>query len=610
MVQLTPSLLLKVDITKAFDSVSWPFLLRVLQHLGVGRLFREWVCIILASASSKVVLNGVPGNTILHRRGLRQGDPLSPTLFLFVMEVLNALLRHAENLQLLAPLPCRGVRFRTSMYADDVVMFISPTARELGLVRGVLQCFGGASGLHTNLGKCSISPIRCTDEHLAIAAQEFPCGIKTFPCTYLGLPLSYKRLPKSSLQPIVDNVCRRLSPWLSKFYTSAGRLVLIKSVVTAIPIYLSIAMDLPQWLLDFIDKRIRAFFWKGSETVNGGQCLVAWERVCRPVEYGGLGILNLKLLGYALRIRWLWLKKIQDGCWTGLKLNPEPEVQAMFDDSIRIVVGDGRMALFWTDPWLNSASIKQRAPALFAAVEPRTRNTRTVADALADRRWIRDVTGALSVPALVEFLELVDTTQHVPLSPDVPDQVQWKLTASGVYSAESAYRAFFTGMGLFPCGKAIWRTWAPAKCKVHIWLAMQRRLWTADRMARRGLNARATCPLCEQENETADHIAVGCVLVREVWYNSLQRCNLQHLTPAADDELIRWWPEARLRVPRPHRKGFDSIVLLVVWTLWKERNSRVFERYAETLPTICQRIADEVELWKLSGAAGLALIWS
>jgi hypothetical protein len=73
----------------------------------------------------------------------------------------------------------------------------------------------------------------------------------------------------------------------------------------------------------------------------------------------------------------------------------------------------------------------------------------------ADRRWIRDVTGALSVPALVEFLELVDTTQHVPLSPDVPDQVQWKLTASGVYSAESAYRAFFTGMGLFPCGKAI-----------------------------------------------------------------------------------------------------------------------------------------------------------
>jgi hypothetical protein len=117
------------------------------------------------------------------------------------------------------------------------------------------------------------------------------------------------------------------------------------------------------------------------------------------------------------------------------------------------------------------------------------------------------------------------------------------------------------------------------------------------------------CPLCEQESETADHIAVGCVLAREIWYNTLRRCDLQHLTPIADGELIRWWPEARQRVPRPQRKGFDSIVLLVVWTLWKERNSRVFQRYAETLCTICQRVADEVELWKLSGAVGLGLIW-
>jgi hypothetical protein len=359
-------------------------------------------------------------------------------------------------------------------------------------------------------------------------------------------------------------------------------------------------MDLPQWLLDFIDKRICAFFWKGLESINGGQCLVAWERVCRPVEYGGLGILNLKLLGYALRIRWLWLQKIQDGCWTGLQLNPELEVQAMFDKSIRMIVGDGRMALFWTDPWLDSDNIQQRAPALLAAVEPHAQNTRTVADALVDRRWIRDITGPLAVPALVQFLELVDVVQTVLLSPGVPDQVQWKLIASGVYSAGSAYKAFFAGMGLFPCGKAIRRTWAPAKCKVHMWLAMQRRLWTADRLLRRGLNARAMCPLCEQESETADHIAVGCVLAREVWYNTLRRCDLQHLTPIADDELIRWWPDARQRVPRPQRKGFDSIVLLVVWTLWKERNSRVFQRYTETLCTICQRVADEVELWKLS----------
>jgi hypothetical protein len=98
----------------------------------------------------------------------------------------------------------------------------------------------------------------------------------------------------------VDTVCRRLSPWQANFYTAAGRLVLIKSVIISIPIHLSIAVELPVWLLQFLDKRIHAFFWKGSDAVLGGHFLVAWDKVCQPVEYGGLGIMNLRLLGIAL----------------------------------------------------------------------------------------------------------------------------------------------------------------------------------------------------------------------------------------------------------------------------------------------------------------------
>jgi hypothetical protein len=64
----------------------------------------------------------------------------------------------------------------------------------------------------------------------------------------------------------------------------------------------------------------------------------AWDKVCKPIEYGGLGIMNLKILGYALRIRWLWLQKLRDGCWTDFQLSPEPEVKSMFDASIRITV--------------------------------------------------------------------------------------------------------------------------------------------------------------------------------------------------------------------------------------------------------------------------------
>ena len=384
--------------------------------------------------------------------------------------------------------------------------------------------------------------------------------------------------------------------------------MLIKSVITSIPIYLSIALELPAWLLELLEKRIRAFFWKGTDAIQGGHCLVAWDRVCQPVEYGGLGVLNLKLLGFALRTRWLWLQKQRAWCWSGLPLRVEHEVQALFDASTCVVVGDGRMALFWTDPWLNATPIAQSAPALFAAVSVHARQ-RTIGEAVLDRCWIRDITGPLTIPVLTQFLILVDALQAVVLTPGIADRVVWKLTSSGEYSARSAYRAFFVGLEFFPCGKTIWKTWAPAKCKIHIWLALQRRLWTADRRLRHGLNSHTNCPLCDQAPETADHLALGCVFAREVWTKVLHRCNLDLLVPRDGDSLIEWWPDARRRAPPRSRKGFDSLVILFVWSLWKERNGRVFQRSAEMVNLVFRRITYEIELWKLSGAVGLRQIW-
>ncbi|XP_044346090.1 uncharacterized protein [Triticum aestivum] len=85
-------------------------------------------------------------------------------------------------------------------------------------------------------------------------------------------------------------------------------------------------MQLPMWLIDGFEKRICAFFWKATDVVSGGHCLVAWEQVCKPFEYGGLGVLNLKPLGYAFRPA------------------VEPEVQVIFDSSIKVMPGMGAHA--------------------------------------------------------------------------------------------------------------------------------------------------------------------------------------------------------------------------------------------------------------------------
>ena len=146
-------ILLKLDITKAFDSVSWPFLLEVLQQLGFGPIWCDIISGLLCSSTNQILLNGSPGEKIYHQRGLRQGDPLSPMLFILVMDVLCHLIRKASEEQLLQPLARRALQHRISLYADDVVLFLRPTADDIGITLDILQLFGNASGLTTNLQK-------------------------------------------------------------------------------------------------------------------------------------------------------------------------------------------------------------------------------------------------------------------------------------------------------------------------------------------------------------------------------------------------------------------------------------------------------------------------
>jgi hypothetical protein len=138
------SLLLKLDITKDFDFVSWPFFIEVMQHLGFGQLWRDLISGLLVTSSTQVLLNGCPGCHILHKRGLRQGDSLSP-MFILVMDVLGSLFSKAEEEGLLQQLSCRRKLHRVSMYADDVALFLHPTPADMALTLDILKLFGDAS---------------------------------------------------------------------------------------------------------------------------------------------------------------------------------------------------------------------------------------------------------------------------------------------------------------------------------------------------------------------------------------------------------------------------------------------------------------------------------
>jgi hypothetical protein len=257
-------ILLKVDISKAFDTLSWPFLIEILHARGFSNRWCEWISIFMSTATSRVLLNRCPGKPIQHRRGVRQGDPLSPMLFIVAMDMMNRIFRAAVNTCVLEQ-GIHAAQRHISLYADDAIIFASPTRREGRAIAWLLDIFGGASGLRTNISKCSITPIFGDDDGVLEFQQELPCQIQQFPIKYLGVPLSTDPLPRGAVRPIVNKVAAKLVPWHGSLMSKSGRLIVVKSVASAVPIYTIMANDLPAWAADEIDPLRRNFFWAGGD---------------------------------------------------------------------------------------------------------------------------------------------------------------------------------------------------------------------------------------------------------------------------------------------------------------------------------------------------------
>jgi len=199
----------------------------------------------------------------------------------------------------------------------------------------------------------------------------------------------------------------------------------------------------------------------------------------------------------------------------------------MFNIGLVSHVANGNNSLFWSDRWLMGCCISDLAPTVVEAVPLKTRQQRTVAEALLEQAWPADIQGCLSLSmiGLFEYFQLWDMMQDILLSKE-DNQHSWRLEGSGQFTSKSAYRAFFNGSTTFEPWLRIWKTWDPGKCKVFLWLAIRNRCWTADRLQKRGLPHPDKCVLCDQEVETVQHILTSCLFARDFWFKILAPLDL------------------------------------------------------------------------------------
>lgn len=311
-----------------------------------------------------------------------------------------------------------------------------------------------------------------------------------------------------------------------------------------------------------------------------------------PKWAGGLGIPNLQWLNIALQARWPWLQQFdKDRPWAEFQIQVPNVARQIALSAMRPTVGSGQSIRFWEDRWIDGLCVADIAPNIYARVRPRTRKTCSVATALHDNAWTRDVNPELSPEALQEYFALWNRVAGITLDETRQDGVVWCWETNGIYSTRSAYAAKFWGREVDQTADFTWKARAPLRCRFFVWLATQNRCWTSDRLARRGLDHQDSCPLCGQEEESIDHLFIPCGFARQVWAAIFQAMDKPGWIPTMTDTLTGWCAAQNSNETR--KRMLNAFRVLAMWEIWKHRNTIVFEGTSPSIPHVLRQFVEE-----------------
>ncbi|XP_074308855.1 uncharacterized protein LOC141643553 [Silene latifolia] len=601
---------LKLDMAKAYDRIEWSFLEGTLRDMGFDDRWCNRVMLCVRSVTYAVTINGSYTECFKPQRGLRQGDPLSPYLFILCAEVFSSMIRREMEMGNLHGIRIAPVAPMVShlFFADDSIIFTKANEREARLVKSIINRYEKASGQLVSLDKTTVSFSRGTHNYRKNLVASI-LGVRAVreQGKYLGLPTVIGNSKRELVQLLKDKLTKRLQGWRSLMLSKAGREVLIKAVAQSIPTYAMSVFKLPGFFCDELKSLVLNFWW-GAENGRKKIPWVAWEKLCRSKDKGGLGLRDFRLFNNALLGKQGWRLMMEDTSLMArvikgkyfadrgfleaeLGSNPSFTWRSIWESKDVILlgarrrIGDGWSTKVWMDPWIPNTQSRR-------VLSPRNGSDMSlkVAQLMNDdyNGWNEELIGALFLPFEQERIRAIQLSDIKPI-----DDWCWDHTKDGQYSVRTAYHLLMGRGGeaeQSDYGRSkwlwnvIWKTPVIPRVKIFMWQLCHDALPTRHNIGRRLALRDEDCPFCSCNMETCLHVFWGCGWVSGVW----EGVGLEEKVDIRA-ERVREWVEGVFREgDEKERKVF----MLSCWAIWESRNAAIFEGKGRHCELVIRRVQE------------------
>ncbi|XP_028555324.1 uncharacterized protein LOC110094857 [Dendrobium catenatum] len=556
----------KLDIRKAFDSLSREFLLHRLKLKGFPDHFIKLIKCCIFDVYFSISINGSLEGFFKSSSGLRQGCPLSPLLFCIAMDGLS----HCLHPNIFQGITCNGVSVNHLMYADDLLVFGKAEHDNAQFLLLSLNRFAEASNLAVNPTKSSIIFSKNVTAPSLIADL---LGIQNTNVllTYLGLPISPSRLKFSHFQPLMSKISALLAGWKVKFLSFAGRLQFLKYTIADTIAYWIRGAIIHKRCRTLISKLCSKFLLHG-DTEAKKMHLIAWNSITKPKIHGGLGIHSFDALYFGTAASFIWKIYNVDnlvGKWFRANfLSPWKSAPPSSSNFWKMIcthalgfkhyfsffIGPNSRFSFLWDPWFNGKLLGD-------FISDIRLSSAVVGNFISDGAWC--LPDAFPLEIKTEILNIAIFEEPV---------IMWDGTSMPTFKDFTS--KFYSNLVLVDWHDFVWFKKASLKFACYTWMALIGKLKCANTLIRIGINVTADCSFCKSHRETLQHLFFECdfsfsvlLLILPIFMEFLFRPNLF---------LAFDWLNTTFSYSVVEKNFCFSVLACAIYHIWRERNNRRF----------------------------------